>query len=365
MLARKMDTNTGASRERCGMTLEHVDSKALSASAEIAIEAADGLVASRGRDDWITLMQALSQLTKVHADAGDPHPLFAADTLRAKCAELDPKGAIYWLGEEDTGRKKFSKAWERLEASFPGLETNLQQRAAKRRSPSRPALRTMIDGLDKRSKLYGLSVTTTCLPEQAANSASQPQVAWSTQPSDGPAIEYIEEMEVYPIPGIHRPIRINVQGWRSTFMFVPLIVAWIAGGFGLWLLLQFWMSELPVRVIFQWTVLIAIVSGMLAWIAWPFYRLIDQKIVMAPTILQLNSRFYHQLVIRKEGEAKVVRMVRFTGTCPLCGGLVEIQQGTGPYRRRYVGACERNPVEHLFSFDHVLRCGTSLRNSSS
>jgi hypothetical protein len=58
-------------------------------------------------------------------------------------------------------------------------------------------------------------------------------------------------MEVYPIPGIHRRIRINVQGWRSTFMFVPLIVAWIAGGFGLWLLLQFWMSELPVRVIFQ------------------------------------------------------------------------------------------------------------------
>lgn len=347
------------------MTLEHHDSKALSASAEIAIEAADGLVASRGRDDWITLMQALSQLTKVHADAGDPNPLFAADTLRVKCAELDPHGAIYWLSEEDTGRKKFSKAWERLDASFPGLETNLQQRAEKRRSPGRPDLRTTIDGLDKRSKLYGLSVTTICLQEQNASSASQPQVAWSAQPSDGPAIEYIEEMEVYPVPGIHRRIRINVQGWRSIFMFVPLIVAWIAGSLGLWLLLQFWMSELPFRVIFQWTVLIAIIGGMLAWVAWPFYRLIDQKIVMAPTILQLNSRFYHQLVIRKEDEARVVRMVRFTGTCPLCGGLVEIQEGKGLYRRRYVGACDRNPVEHLFSFDHVLRRGRSLHTSSS
>lgn len=78
---------------------------------------------------------------------------------------------------------------------------------------------------------------------------------------------------------------------------------------------------------------------------------------MAPAILQMTSRFYHVLVIRREGERKVVRMLRFTATCPLCGGEVEVQEGRRAFRGRYIGACGRNPVEHLFTFDHVLKRG--------
>jgi len=138
-------------------------------------------------------------------------------------------------------------------------------------------------------------------------------------------------------------------------------MALIAVVLGAWLLLQVWVSQQPVRVIFQWTVLVCFLGGMITWLVWPLYRLIDQKIVMAPAILQMTSRFYHVLVIRREGERKVVRMLRFTATCPLCGGEVEIQEGRRALHGRYVGECGRNPVEHVFTFDHVLRTGQRIR----
>lgn len=70
-----------------------------------------------------------------------------------------------------------------------------------------------------------------------------------------------------------------------------------------------------------------------------------------------NTCVDHVLVIRREGVRKVVRMLRFTGTCPLCGGEVEIQEGRRSLRGRYVGECGRNPLEHVFTFDHVLKTG--------
>ena len=75
-------------------------------------------------------------------------------------------------------------------------------------------------------------------------------------------IEYLEEMEIYPILGVRRPLRINVQGWRSLFIFTPLILAVVALVGGVWLLFQFWMSQLPIRLILQWTVMIAMIGGM-------------------------------------------------------------------------------------------------------
>lgn len=52
-----------------------------------------------------------------------------------------------------------------------------------------------------------------------------------------------------------------------------------------------------------------------------------------------------------------VRMLRFNAICPLCGGEVEVQEGRRVLRGRYVGECGRNPVEHVFTFDHVLKTG--------
>lgn len=355
-----MTTITAELRADSGMDTEHIDSKTLSAAAAIVSEAANGLLASRGDDDWIILMLALGDLTRAHAEDGDPQPLFAVAQLRDKCASLDPVGKVYWLSDEDTGRKKFSKAWEKLEASFPGLEGNLQQRAERRRIPARAVAYVTSDGQDKRTKLYGLRCVRLQLPEISEEPTTAVAAVKPVSSPEG-SIEYVEEMEIYPFPGFRHPVRINVQGWRSLFMVAPVVIVLMVVFFGLWVILQVWLSEWPVRKIAQGTFTIVIFVGILAWFVWPLYRLTERRIIMAPGILQLNSRFQHVLVIRKEDNLKVVRMVRFTGACPLCGGLVEIQKGYGRFRGRFVGECERNPIEHLYSFDHVLRRGFVLR----
>ena len=361
MLTETRPTNTAEFGETYGTDPELIDSVLLSAAALIASEAADGLRSSTGDLDWIILFRALAELTHIHAESGNPLPCFAATALREKCAELDPAKKVYWLSEEDTARKKFNKAWEKLEASFPGLEHNLRQRAEKKAVPARIFPYNEYDGQDKRTKLFGFHLIAIDLPEGSTTVLAAPA---ESSPFVQPpvSIEYIEEMEVYPIPGLRRPLRINVQGWRALFMIAPpvLFLAFLA--FGSWAVLALWMSDITVRAMFQGTLTVGIFVATVAWFVWPLFRLLEDRIIAAPGILQLNSRFEHVLVIKKEEEIKVVRMVRFTGTCPLCGGLVEVYKGRRLFRGRFVGQCNRNPVEHIFSFDHVLRRGTWLRS---
>lgn len=357
MLSGGVRKYTAAKRSESGTDMEVTDSELFYRAALVIEQAAQGLVDSRGREDWMTLLQALAQLSAGQAKHGDPAPLFAQEALRAKCAELDPRETPYWLSEEDSGRKKFSKAWDALIEVAPRLEANFLQRSQKASVAARLEPFETQKDRDRRAKLYGLRAVPVELPEEAGNQQREIAIKEECQNSSSADIEYLEEMEVYPIPGIRRPLRINVEGWRSLFMTLPLILALIVVVFGSWFLLQVWVSQQPVRVIFQWTVLICFIGGLITWLVWPLYRLVDQKIVMAPAILQMTSRFYHVLVIRREGERKVVRMLRFNAICPLCGGEVEVQEGRRVLRGRYVGECGSNPVEHVFTFDHVLKTG--------
>ena len=341
--------------------MEVVDSELFYRAALITEQVALGLADSQGREDWMTLLQALAQLSADQAKPGDPAPLFASDPLRKKCADLDPRQQIYWQTEEDSGRKKFSKAWDDLMEAVPRLEANFLQRSQRARVAARLQPFVTANERDKRAKLYGFRAESIELPEPVDITQPMSSAVEAEPGSPGANIEYLEEMEIYPIPGVRRPLRINVQGWRLLFIFTPLILALIAVVGGVWLLFQFWMSQLPIRLILQWSVIIAMIGGMVTWFVWPLYRLIDKKIVMAPAILQMTSRFFHVLVIRREGGQKVIRMLRFTANCPLCGGLVEVQEGERGLRGRYIGACNRNPVEHLFTFDHVLRTGQRVR----
>lgn len=54
---------------------------------------------------------------------------------------------------------------------------------------------------------------------------------------------------------------------------------------------------------------------------------------------------------------KSIKAVRYTATCPLCGGKVVVR--SGGFRRLWalVGRCEEAPDAHVFSFDHVIRVG--------
>lgn len=360
MLTKTTTTNTEEIRDSLGAESELVDSSLLFSAAWVAGEAADGFLASRGVEDWITLFKALAELTRVQAEAGDPRPRFAMSKLLEKCAALDPDGRVYWLSEDDTARKKFTKAWDKLVETFPGMEANLRQRAEKRQIAARVFPDCQSDVLDKRGKLYGFRLIEMAFPERVQpQTISAPPQGLSSQIG---AIEYVEEMEVYPIPWVRKPLRINVHGWRSLFVIVPVVLIMFACVFGIWIVLEYWMSDMGVRTIFRATLTVVIFGAIPAWPGWRLYRLLEDRCILAPALLQLASVYYHLLVIRKEGATNVIRMLRFTGTCPLCGGLVEIEKGRGDLSGRFVGKCGQNPLEHLFSFDHVLRRGRWLRS---
>jgi len=369
MLTGMEPTDTVETGEISGTNPELIDSELLSSAARIAAEAAIDFLASRNPDDWIVLLRALAELTQTHAEAGDPQPRFSVSALREKCADLDAANRFYWLSEEDTGRKKFGKAWDKLVEAFPGLEANLRQRAERHDVTARVFPFTRFDELDKRSKLFGFELIAIDLPRNrvGGTGAATNSRMESRAPEIGGIkpieyIDYIEEMEVYPIPGIRQPLRINVQGWRSLMLVAPPVL--IAGicTFGLWVVVELLISEMPIRQIFRGTLSVGILGCLLAWLAWPLYRLLEDQIIEAPSLLQLRFIHQHVVLIKKEAQGKVVRMVRFTATCPLCGGLVEIHKGRRSFRGRFIGQCGQNPLEHIFSFDHVLRRGHWLRS---
>lgn len=66
------------------------------------------------------------------------------------------------------------------------------------------------------------------------------------------------------------------------------------------------------------------------------------------------------MVIRQEGEDRVLRMIRYTATCPEFEDKITIEKGRRRHRGRLVGECGRNPVEHVFSFDFITRKGERL-----
>jgi hypothetical protein len=105
------------------------------------------------------------------------------------------------------------------------------------------------------------------------------------------------------------------------------------------------------------------------FLLWRVFHFLDQlytfRIVMAPDVLTPLSATDVTLEIRgpkaEEGLAELA-FVRYSATCPACGGIVEIHEGRRAFPDRLVGRCRRAAREHVFSFDPVLKSGYPLRN---
>ena len=94
-----------------------------------------------------------------------------------------------------------------------------------------------------------------------------------------------------------------------------------------------------------------------------FSDLFDLRIVMAPSLLVPWSADNVTLELRpstSEDKAQLA-FVKYSSTCPICGGKVELFGGGREFIGRIVGRCRRSPREHVFSFDHVSRIGHPLR----
>ncbi len=67
-----------------------------------------------------------------------------------------------------------------------------------------------------------------------------------------------------------------------------------------------------------------------------------------------------QLERKRTDSGEVLRLVRYTATCPICGGDIHLASGAPEWPRRTVGRCADAPREHVFRFDPVKLIGHRL-----
>lgn len=95
----------------------------------------------------------------------------------------------------------------------------------------------------------------------------------------------------------------------------------------------------------------------------PSVRLFDDRIVPAPELLVSFKEKSAQLELFKDGDLRLIKLVRYSAPCPICGATLHLEDGSPDYPRRLVGRCYDSPREHVYSFDRVTRKGTVLRSS--
>jgi hypothetical protein len=203
-------------------------------------------------------------------------------------------------------------------------------------------------------------------------------------------------LEAVPIPAEDEPdpvAPIPAGGLRYTAAAVAAPAAWLSGALrsgvvkwsvGLrWVLLGgifamtlmvlglFWLTVTmglqvvrPISVGDVTGVLVAV--SLLATLV-PVYRFLDDlfdlRIVMAPSFLTPLSQDHVTLEFRRSApgdDNAELAFVRYTSTCPSCGGSVALYPGRAAFPDRLVGRCLRSAREHVFSFDPVSRVGRPL-----
>jgi len=103
----------------------------------------------------------------------------------------------------------------------------------------------------------------------------------------------------------------------------------------------------------------------LVWVVFikPWWSLFDDRIVVAPELLVSMEEKSAQIELFRDGDLRMIRLVRYSAPCPICGATIHLGKGDPDYPRRLVGRCYESPREHIFSFDRVTQKGIVLRGA--
>lgn len=198
-----------------------------------------------------------------------------------------------------------------------------------------------------------------------------PKVEGETAPPPPGSITYVRDVTLRPAFWVRPLVEAGfaLKGWRRyLFLWYGLGGLAFVGGLLvlLWTILTTQATRRPSGEIFT----LLLLAGMVAWAGYtalrPFWRLIDLRIIMAPdALLSLRERGV-QLEAAKEPledgrSVRIIRLVRYSGSCPICGEVVHLQDGGKEFPGRLVGKCDEHPAEHVFSFDRHTKVGKPLR----
>ncbi|OSZ72962.1 hypothetical protein [Hydrogenophaga sp. IBVHS1] len=290
--------------------------------------------------------QIFHLMAKLAVERGDRLPYIEYETgpLKDLVAPASAKGASAWM----------SPLWKQLEKLQSEWEPGLKATAIQRGFAFMPRLQ----------KLQGSPVRYQLVAELIG--ADEGELHQTPAPEGG--LRYTPAAVAAPGALLLAGLRNGVL--RNT---LPLV---ISAGISVLLVLAFvvlsgwWIFVLGLRWNAPLTTAHISILALWCFAAWTVMRLFnflgqlaDLGIVMAPEFLVPFKADHVTLELRpKQGDKKgEFAFVRYTASCPLCAGLVLLQDGGDEFKGRIVGRCDNSPREHVYSFDQKLHVGRSMR----
>lgn len=193
-----------------------------------------------------------------------------------------------------------------------------------------------------------------------------------------------EDQELEPIRHAKNVLRYKISKIEQPVFWARPLLKFDLEGINLWLIggipsivlvgMFLWLVAI-VNLESFWQLSLYIPAAVAFYMTWlmvrPFYHAIDRRVAIAPiwlirlrmTSAQLDYRATEKF--RASGRpVRQLRIVCYQGSCPICGALVNVGNGSSEFKGRLVGRCSEAPEEHLYSFDHVTKMGIPLRSSS-
>jgi len=296
------------------------------------------------------ILRALANESIKKADFKENKRRFTADELVAAAEETpkpaDAKKWIDWPGA-------FSNYWQTREPHI--IEFARQQGLQSYPKPERMSTKggpgNFVTFCIKAIPLPEISEEEKALQLQQERETGQHQAYYeTTSPGDVKAS--------WLVRWLFRDGQIHLRDWHIGLILIGLSV--------LGLLYVSWLAlSVPQPVTTRELTLFLSIFG-LPYLVWtmvirPWVRLFDDRIVLAHDLLVHFNEKPAQFELLKDGELRLIRLVRYSASCPICGATLYLKDGEPDYPRRLVGRCHESPREHVFSFDRVTRTGCVLR----
>lgn len=317
----------------------------------------------RKRKSYLTLHEwlflALAEKTKELATA----EIASEDLL------FDPEDLVEWLKQHSEKKIKADQesASDYISGKFSALMKSLKD-----------DVRVKDIALDNSLSCYGV-------PAKKLGGGKGNRNEYYLEPvflTEDETVAFSEAQTAYPVPEMG--IRYHEQKKKSG----PLIARFLDGvdmkGWRLWLFLSMVIIPLlvfsglmlsPALSLFVpklkgalagFMVVGAIFLGVFFVLFGFIFRLVDKRVAMLPDWVSLSPEYWlleYRPMKNDAGEYshRKIALVHYIADCKVCSGEVTVGKGGWHFPGRLVGRCNENPVEHVYTFDHVTRVGKPLR----
>lgn len=268
-----------------------------------------------------------------------------------------------WSSSDDKAQMSADvlKYWNKLAETWQSKFEGISQISADESWGVVPKLAKTEGGGTGRPSLYRIE----WLPFEQSEVLTHPVIAPSSDQNPHAHVRYIcEDIKEAAFFARIFTHGFQLKGWRRDVyrlaVGVPLLFVWL-------LIVYVALNIAMVEVVGAHTVISSLITlGVLMWVSWitvgPLQQLSINKIVIAPWWMQSidDDRLLEYRYPPRYSD-KSIKGVRYTGSCPICGGKVVAKSGGIRRWNRIVGQCEESPIEHVFSFDHITRIGPVLR----